>query len=67
MYSVYKHVNKTNGKVYVGITKQKPEQRWGYNGVNYKNSPRFWSAIQHYGWDNFEHIIIQDQLTHDEA
>ena len=67
MYSIYKHVNKTNGKVYIGITKQKPETRWGVNGVNYKNSPRFWSAIQHYGWDNFEHIVIRTDLTHDEA
>lgn len=67
MYTVYKHQNKTNGKVYVGITMQEPEKRWGNNGINYKSSPRFYSAIQKYGWDNFDHDILFENLTHDEA
>lgn len=67
MYTVYKHQNKINGKVYIGITMQKPEKRWGNNGVNYKTSPHFYAAIQKYGWDNFNHDILFENLTHDEA
>ena len=27
-YSIYMHINKTNGKVYVGLTSMRPEERW---------------------------------------
>ncbi len=67
MYTVYQHINKINGKVYIGITIQKPEQRWGNNGCNYKSSPHFYSAIQKYGWNNFEHNILFQGLTKEEA
>lgn len=67
MYTVYQHKNKINEKVYIGITSQKPEQRWGNNGINYKSSPHFYSAIQKYGWDNFEHNILFENLSREEA
>ena len=67
MYSVYQHINKINSKIYIGITKQFPENRWGKDGNNYKSSPHFYSAIQKYGWDNFEHKILYEGLTHKEA
>ncbi len=68
IYTVYQHINRQNGKRYIGITKQKPQSRWGKDGINYKYScPKFWSAIEHYGWDNFEHLIIKDKLTKEEA
>jgi group I intron endonuclease len=67
MYSVYQHINKINGKIYIGITKQLPEKRWGKGGNNYKSSPHFYSAIQKYGWDNFEHKILYEGLTYAEA
>lgn len=66
-YCVYIHTNKINGKKYVGQTGQVPKNRWGNNGVNYKDSPYFYHAIQKYGWDNFEHEIIVDNLTRQEA
>lgn len=67
MYTVYQHKNKINGKVYIGITMQVPEKRWGTNGNNYKTSPYFYSAIQKYGWDNFEHNILFENLSCEEA
>lgn len=67
MYIVYQHKNKINGKVYIGITSQLPEKRWGRNGSNYKTSPHFYSAIQKYGWDSFEHNILYTDLTKEQA
>lgn len=67
MYTVYQHKNKINGKIYIGITSQEPESRWGVNGCNYKSSPHFYSAIQKYGWDNFEHNILFKNLSKEEA
>lgn len=55
---VYVHINKLNGKRYVGITsKHKPEYRWN-NGRGYRENPHFYSAIEAYGWDCFEHIVL---------
>ena len=67
MYTVYQHKNKINGKIYIGITSQKPEDRWGSQGCNYKSSPHFYSAIQKYGWDNFEHNILFTGLTKEQS
>ena len=65
-YCVYIHKNKVNGKQYCGITCQKPEYRWR-DGNGYLHNAHFQSAISKYGWDGFEHLIIQDGLSRDEA
>ena len=49
-------------KYYVGITKRKPEYRWGKNGNGYKRQV-FWNAIQKYGWDNIRHEVLFADLT----
>lgn len=64
-YTVYMHKNKINGKVYIGITKQKPQYRWN-DGNGYKKQ-LFFKAIKKYGWDNFEHIILLKNLSEEEA
>lgn len=59
-YIVYLHVNKINGKVYVGITHHtNPELRWR---CGYKNNPHFTAAISKYGWSSFEHIVLFKKL-----
>ena len=65
-YCVYKHTA-PNGKVYIGITRQVPEVRWGKNGNGYASSPHFYSAIQKYGWDNIQHEILETGLSKREA
>ena len=55
-YSVYKHTF-PNGKVYIGITSQKPEDRWS-KGKGYQRQPLIYNAINKYGWDNIVHKIF---------
>lgn len=66
-YIVYIHKNKINGKVYVGITHYtNPEKRWR-GGREYKRNVLFNKAIQKYGWDNFEHLILFKNLPQEAA
>lgn len=59
-YIVYAHKNKINNKVYVGITSQDAKDRWK-NGFGYR-AMHFERAIKKYGWNGFEHIIIESGL-----
>lgn len=61
MFSVYVHIA-PNNKKYFGITKQTPENRW-LNGFGYKTQQLFWRAIQKYGWDNIQHIVLVENLS----
>ena len=64
-YCLYKHIS-PNGKVYIGITSCKPSHRW-WRGKAYKSNPYFTAAINKYGWDNFQHIIVRDNLAKEDA
>lgn len=37
-YCIYMHKNKTDGKIYVGQTNQKPKYRWGKKEKAVKNA-----------------------------
>lgn len=65
---VYVHINKINNKVYVGQTNN-PKERWRPHGKlgRYGDSPLFKKAIDKYGWDNFYHLILESNLTQEEA
>lgn len=62
IYKIYAHINKINGKIYIGQTCYKNvNERWK-NRKGYIHSTYFYNAIQKYGWDSFEHIIIFDNI-----
>lgn len=64
-FIVYMHENKINHKKYIGITCQKPTQRWR-GGKGYKIGA-FKNAIDKYGWNNFEHKILYENLSKEDA
>ena len=63
-YTVYMHISPSNKK-YIGITSTNVNQRWK-NGKGYKDQ-MFYKAIEKYGWNNIEHIIIAKGLDEETA
>jgi hypothetical protein len=69
------HTNKINGKRYIGITCNKPEDRWGSEGAGYLrkqpngkySQPLFARAILKYGWESFETTLLFEGLSEAEA
>lgn len=66
-FNLYVHTNKITNEKYIGITSQKCENRWGVNGNGYKLQPKFYNAIQKYGWENFKHEILYQNLSKEKA
>lgn len=64
IYTVYMHITPSNKK-YIGITSLFPNKRW-QNGFGYRGQV-FFNAIEKYGWNNIQHIIIKQNLTLKEA
>lgn len=65
-YTVYVHINKTNGKRYVGLTSTPVKRRWD-NGSGYMEGTFIRSAINKYGFDGFEHVILAENLSKEDA
>ena len=61
-FTVYMHVNKINDKKYIGITGREPKERW-HGGNGYCRNKHFYDSIQKYGWNNFDHVIIAENLS----
>lgn len=65
-YCIYAHRNKINGKVYIGISKN-VKNRWAGKEENYKHSSAIYNAFKKYGWDGFDHIVMWDGLSGEDA
>ena len=65
LYCLYKHTNIFNEKVYYGIA-QDYLIRWN-DGKGYMNNIDFWNDIIYYGWSNFKHEIIYENLKKEQA
>ena len=62
-YKVYVHINKENGKMYIGQTYQlDPNIRWK-NGLGYIGNDYFMNSIKKHGWNGFKHIILFENLS----
>lgn len=64
-WCVYVHISPSN-KYYVGITSQKPTNRWR-SGNGYRSNRYFSNAIEKYGWENIQHEVVASNLTETEA
>lgn len=66
-YIVYLYTCKINHKQYVGQTCNKYGMKGrAKNGSGYR-SGAFYNAIKKYGWNNFDGIVLKDNLTKEEA
>ena len=63
-YLVYLYRNIVNGKLYVGQTHDIYKR---CNESGYKGSTYFYHAIQKYGFERFEQIILKENLNSEEA
>ena len=61
---VYVHTLKFDGRKYIGQTND-IHARWKPSA--YKTCTKFYKAIQEYGWENFTHEVLYDNLTLEEA
>lgn len=65
MGMIYRHISPT-GKSYIGMTKHTWEIRATNNPISaYDGCSNFISAIKKYGWDNFIHEILEDNIPDD--
>lgn len=64
-WCVYRHTF-SDGKRYIGITMQKPEDRW-LDGMGYSAQPKVFAAIVKFGWDNIKHEVLMEGLDEADA
>ena len=63
-WCIYKHTLIGTDLCYIGQTND-IKTRWKPSA--YKTCTKFYNAINKYGWNNFKHEILKDNLTIDEA
>jgi group I intron endonuclease len=70
MYVVYKHVNRVNGKAYVGWTSTSIEERWNWHcddALREIDNFVFHAAIRKHGIDVWDHLTLEITSTEQAA
>ena len=65
IYLIYKHTS-PSGKSYIGQTKDYDRRCWQHQ-TEHSKCRAFSAAIKKYGWDNFTHEMLVENITEDEA
>ena len=63
---VYKFQNKVNGKIYIGQTQCSLEKRTKEHLTEYGGATHLHDALEKYGLDNFDRVIIDEANTREE-
>lgn len=69
--AIYKHTS-PEGKVYIGISRSDDirylkRDRWQSKGQGYRRSNKqFWEDIQKFGWDKFQHEILESGIQNND-
>ena len=66
-FCVYRHRSKIDGKSYIGKCEYPNYRKRWNNGKGYKDTHRFWEAIEKEGWASFEHEILFINLSCEQA
>ena len=67
IYTIYKAIS-PSGKIYIGYTKDLRKRKWGHNGAaNAGNNNHICAAIRKYGFKTIEWVILDENLTLEEA
>lgn len=65
-YCLYVHQNPENLKLYIGITNN-VKARWSRKAESYRRCSKIYSAFKKYGWEYFNHLVLFDGMTKEEA
>lgn len=65
LYTIYKAINKVNGKVYIGFDSKYPNRITVHKSASKNQDCKFYRAIRKYGWDNFEWEILYQSADRD--
>ncbi|OPZ34384.1 MAG: GIY-YIG catalytic domain protein [Synergistetes bacterium ADurb.BinA166] len=71
VWTIYLHTHRDSGRGYVGLTKKTWRQRWDQHVCQARKKPvsrsHWYNAIQKYGKDAFDHMVLHTCSSLDEA
>ena len=66
IYTIYKCINTSNNKCYIGFDSNWPRRKTEHKSRSKKiTNYKLYNAINKYGWDNFEWVVIYQSTDRD--